>query len=365
MKKKLIGLFLIFSLTILMISGCGGKDAASEDTDDAHVSSEKEESEEKYKAEYGEFYILPEDGMLTIPDLGLQIELPKELKGKEDRIAAAGYLDERYAYAVIHMINENDEYDIELGIVTVIGDIYPVDTADYINDDAGVTSDIISDLGSNGSLNYIAFDMGRMYKDSPGVFDLSAYTDEQKSEYLELLKYSDELIENITLKEIILPKSGETDADADELMGITVLDLDQNSVSMNDIISANKVTMINFWGTYCGPCIREMPSLTKLADKYRDQGFEIVGMTCDILQSDGTYSKALIQDARDIIDDTGVTYPVMIATLDMLKYAQLTVFPTTIFVDENGKLLADPIYGSNSEAQWEKLIKEALEMTED
>ena len=368
MKRKITGLLLAFSLVTALLTGCGGKDADDDITNNSGNSSssssgkeEQEENEEKYIAEYGEFYLQPENGVLNIPNIGVKIELPKELKDKEDRIAVAGFLDERFAYAVIHMINTDDEYDIELGLVTIIGDTFPIDRNDYVNDDAGISYDIMYDLGTNGSLYYIAADMGQMYDERPDVFDFSIYSEDQKNEYFEMLKYTNELVDNITLTELVLP-SNNTDAyDGDELLNITVLDLDRNPVLMKDYISSNKVTMINVWGTFCGPCIREMPSLVKLANKYRDQGFEIVGVTGDILQADGSYSSVLIQDARDIMEDTGVNYSVVIATPEILQYVQLAAYPTTIFVDRNGKILLDPIVGSNNEEQWERLINEALE----
>ena len=43
------------------------------------------------------------------------------------------------------------------------------------------------------------------------------------------------------------------------------VDLDGKTVSSRELFAENKVTMINFWGTFCGPCIREMPELAELA----------------------------------------------------------------------------------------------------
>ena len=42
-----------------------------------------------------------------------------------------------------------------------------------------------------------------------------------------------------------------------------------------------KVVLFNLWATWCGPCRQEMPDLIELQDKYRDQGFEIVGLNAD------------------------------------------------------------------------------------
>lgn len=42
-----------------------------------------------------------------------------------------------------------------------------------------------------------------------------------------------------------------------------------------------KVILINLWATWCGPCRNEMPELVKLQEKYRDRGFEVIGLDVD------------------------------------------------------------------------------------
>ena len=48
-------------------------------------------------------------------------------------------------------------------------------------------------------------------------------------------------------------------------------------VSMSDL--RGKVILLNFWGTWCGPCRMELPDFVKLYDKYNKDGLEIVGIT--------------------------------------------------------------------------------------
>ncbi|HSH13188.1 MAG TPA: TlpA disulfide reductase family protein, partial [Desulfurivibrionaceae bacterium] len=44
---------------------------------------------------------------------------------------------------------------------------------------------------------------------------------------------------------------------------------------------AGKVVLVNFWATWCPPCRKEIPFLLKLQEKYRDQGFVVVGISMD------------------------------------------------------------------------------------
>ena len=139
------------------------------------------------------------------------------------------------------------------------------------------------------------------------------------------------------------------------------MDLAKNPVKLGSLISGNKVTMLNFWGTFCGPCIGEMPDLGDLERKYKDQGFEILGLTSDIVDYQGNMDEDLIGEAEDIAADTGVTYPILITSKELMDYTQLMAFPTTYFVDAQGNMLRDPVVGSQSKESWEKIITELLE----
>ena len=60
----------------------------------------------------------------------------------------------------------------------------------------------------------------------------------------------------------------------------TLADLEGNLVSMNQF--QGKVVLLNFWGTWCGPCRVDNPNLVKLYDKFNPKGLEIFGVSLDI-----------------------------------------------------------------------------------
>lgn len=151
------------------------------------------------------------------------------------------------------------------------------------------------------------------------------------------------------------------DTDA-ELIGFTVYDRSQNKVRLSEYVTGNRVTMLNFWGTFCGPCIREMPDLAEIEKEYWDEGFEIVGVTTDATDYEsGGLIPYILKDADSIIEQTGVEYPICFAGADLIQYTQITAVPTTFFVNENGDLLTDPMVGSRSREEWESIINELLE----
>ena len=146
----------------------------------------------------------------------------------------------------------------------------------------------------------------------------------------------------------------------DDIASYTVKDLDLNDVALMDYVKDNKVTMINFWGTFCGPCISEMPELGEIERRYKDKGFEIVGITTDVADLNGNYDESVIEDARAIIEDTGITYPVLVGPAQLMVDIGLQYVPTTYFLDSEGNVLGSPEIGSKTSAEWEDVINRYL-----
>lgn len=374
--KKILSLILTGTLTAAALTGCGNgsdesnaKGASTESSSDK-AANETDNTQESDNAadlpqwEYGKFTASVEDGKIDLSGMGVVIDLPEELKDKADSIGVRGSVTNEYGYALIYWINPDDPDNTSYEIVDLEADINSYTVDELVAEDYGVTKDVIADLGSNGDFNYYAYREDTWYEGDSSYFDegvLAELDDEHKTEYLEFLSYSSELIDNITFVDFLVPEAlGADDFDNEALLNFEITDLDGNPVTVSDYVSANKVTMINFWGTFCGPCINEMPYLAELEEAYKDQGFEILGMTCDVYDSEGNYQDDIVLDAKDIIEDTGVEYPVLIASVDLKNYARLTAYPTTFFVDSEGKLLTSPIVGSQTKEEWEATIKELL-----
>ena len=115
------------------------------------------------------------------------------------------------------------------------------------------------------------------------------------------------------------------------------------------------VTVINFWGTFCGPCISEMPDLAEFYNNLPDDVNFITYCTDAKVNGDS---------AQSIIDNAGLKAKVITkadgdfnGVLDQIIY-----IPTTIFVDKNGKIVGTEIIGrvENVKDEYVKHINEAL-----
>lgn len=120
------------------------------------------------------------------------------------------------------------------------------------------------------------------------------------------------------------------------------------------IFSSYKLTMINFWEPWCGPCVDEMPDLGKLYNTYKDQGLQIIGV----------YSEQdMEQEVVSILGQSKVSYPILRYTSEFDRF-QTGYVPTTVFVDSKGHIVkidgSDSVIGSQSYEAWEKIIKQYL-----
>lgn len=145
-------------------------------------------------------------------------------------------------------------------------------------------------------------------------------------------------------------------------------DLDGNSVT-SELFAGKKLTLINKWATFCGPCINEIPELEKLYQEYEDKGVGIVGLIVDT--SSSTWITGVTEEdkelAQEILDKTGAAYPQITVWEGLLAtdFVNSGIFPTTYFVDQDGNFVGGPIEGAKDKEGWEEVIKERLAMVEE
>lgn len=129
----------------------------------------------------------------------------------------------------------------------------------------------------------------------------------------------------------------------------------------SEIFADSKLTMINVWATFCGPCINEMPDLGEIAAEYNSTDFQLIGIVSDVVEGD----EEMLKEAQEIIVETGADYPHLLLNEEL--YVNLVgasdSVPTTYFFNQKGELLGY-LVGSNTKEVWEEVINGLLEEME-
>ena len=168
--------------------------------------------------------------------------------------------------------------------------------------------------------------------------------------------------------------NGSIKVPAEDLEGVTygsfnkftTVDLSGKKVT-EDIFKGKKLTMINIWATFCGPCINEMPDLAALNKEYADKDFQVIGIVCDVgYSNEGYYDSSLYQSAVEIVEMTGADYVNLLPSqsLDFIKLREVYSVPETIFVDENGNVVGSNYVGSRSLESWKIIVDSILDSME-
>ena len=128
-------------------------------------------------------------------------------------------------------------------------------------------------------------------------------------------------------------------------LAFTAKDIEGNEITF-DSVKGSKLTMINFWEEWCGPCMTELRALEQLYEKYRDKGFVILGV----------FSDSDEQKVKDVAAQRGLTYPVF-EIVPELKQFQTQYVPTTVFFDAEGREIPSAKkVGAMNYHDWELLI---------
>ena len=107
----------------------------------------------------------------------------------------------------------------------------------------------------------------------------------------------------------------------------TAVDIDGASHLSTEWVTRQPV-VLNFWGTWCGPCRREIPDLVKFYDTYKPQGVEIVSLA---VNDEPAAVKMFTQRA-------GMKWVMLMGSDEIYKkYGGIRGVPTTIFIDRNGR----------------------------
>ncbi|MDR6783777.1 thiol-disulfide isomerase/thioredoxin [Pedobacter africanus] len=115
-----------------------------------------------------------------------------------------------------------------------------------------------------------------------------------------------------------------------DLPDFSITDVQNKDMSIKEIISKNKITLIDFWASWCGPCRASVPELKKLYTTFKDKGFHIVGVSTD--QNKNSWKKAMSEDGVPWLQGLEISK----ASKELFD---IRAIPAYILVDGKGKML--------------------------
>ncbi len=112
----------------------------------------------------------------------------------------------------------------------------------------------------------------------------------------------------------------------------TLMNLKNEPVNLDSVLSKNKVVLINFWATWCAYCVEEMPDLVKLQDKYQSRGFTVLAVNV------GESSEQASQFAKKM----GLNFPIVLDEDNSVaqKYGIVGI-PVSYLIGSDGKILGE------------------------
>ncbi|PKO25500.1 MAG: redoxin [Betaproteobacteria bacterium HGW-Betaproteobacteria-8] len=115
-----------------------------------------------------------------------------------------------------------------------------------------------------------------------------------------------------------------------------------------------KIVIVNFWATWCPPCLEEMPELSRLHTEYQDKGVVVLGISSDELEK-----------IREFAQQTPVSYPLLSGDVDAMNVSEslgnnMGVLPYTAIISADGSIVKT-YFGRVNQALLEETILPLLQ----
>jgi len=306
--------------------------------------------------------IAEEKAVLTAPTDNPQILYALKIKGQRGSmpffadnkdVAFVGDLDNPQAVEIMGSETqaELDAYNDKLDEINMqIRDLYAVMQQAFSDNDS-IKMDSLNKVGTALMEQQDKF-RDEYIKAHPESFVTHYILDGVKQDYpLDQLK---DLMAGFTTESIYRDHLNDYVAKQERLevgqpfIDFTLQTKDGEDVTLSEKIAQNKLTLVDFWASWCGPCRHENPVVKAAYEKYHELGFDVVGVSVD--QDEAAWLKAVEEDelpwmqVRDSEDKVSEDY--------MIYY-----IPSNFLFDQNGTMIAKGLRGEDLEAKLAEILK--------
>jgi thiol-disulfide isomerase/thioredoxin len=109
-----------------------------------------------------------------------------------------------------------------------------------------------------------------------------------------------------------------------------------------------KVVLVDFWGTWCGPCVKKIPQVQALADKYRDRGLVVIGV----------HSADAADTCAEFVEKNKITFPIAIDSGKTAESFAIDAWPSVFLIDKTGKVVLGYTHDVPADELVENLLKQ-------
>jgi len=115
------------------------------------------------------------------------------------------------------------------------------------------------------------------------------------------------------------------------VQSFSLRNLDGDLVKLDDYLGKGPI-ILDFWATWCKPCVKSLPKLQKLYEAYKDKGLIVLG-----INEDGPRSLSKVEPFANSL---GLTFPILLdENREVVRKYQVSGFPTMIIIDRNKKIV--------------------------